>query len=60
MRPMGNVLPPSLNMTLKDLEKQHISALLREHEWNYDLVTKILGIGRTTLWRKMKEYEIGN
>jgi len=51
---------PSLNLTLKDLEKQHIAALLNEHNWNYDLVTKILGIGRTTLWRKMKEYEIAN
>jgi len=67
-------LPPSLlpggqgskndafgkNMTLKELEKRHIAALLHEHDWNYDLVTDILGIGRTTLWRKMKEYDISN
>ncbi len=48
------------NMTLKELEKQHIAAMLEEHEWNYDLVTQLLGIGRTTLWRKMKEYGISN
>lgn len=48
------------NLTLKELERRHISAALEEHDWNYDLVTKILGIGRTTLWRKMKEYKISN
>ncbi len=48
------------DLTLKELERRHISAMLREHDWNYDLVTEILGIGRTTLWRKMKEYGISN
>ena len=47
-------------MSLKEVEKIHITAMLEKHEWNYDLVTKILGIGRTTLWRKMKEYQINN
>lgn len=60
LQPINNFPLQALNMTLKDLEKQHIAALLTEHDWNYDLVTKILGIGRTTLWRKMKEYEIAN
>lgn len=60
LKPMNNLPGQALNMTLKDLEKQHITLLLNEHDWNYDLVTKILGIGRTTLWRKMKEYEIAN
>ncbi|MFQ5651130.1 MAG: sigma 54-interacting transcriptional regulator [bacterium] len=46
------------DLTLKELEKRHIASLLRQHNWNYDLVTKILGIGRTTLWRKMREYNI--
>ncbi len=48
------------DISLKELEKQHIAALLKQHEWNYDLVTEILGIGRTTLWRKMKEYGLSN
>ncbi len=47
-------------LTLKDVEKMHIAATLNRHNWNYDLVTKMLGIGRTTLWRKMKEYQISN
>ena len=47
-------------MSLKEVEKLHITAMLEKHDWNYDLVTKILGIGRTTLWRKMKEYQISN
>jgi glutamyl-tRNA reductase len=48
------------DMSLKNLEKNHIAAMLHEFEWNYDLVAKILGIGRTTLWRKMKEYNISS
>ncbi|MFQ5824654.1 MAG: sigma 54-interacting transcriptional regulator [bacterium] len=55
-----NVKIYSKNLTLKELEKNHIAATLQEHNWNYELVTKILGIGRTTLWRKMKEYNLYN
>jgi len=47
-------------ITLKELEKQHIAKTLEQLDWNYDLVAKCLGIGRTTLWRKMKEYGISN
>lgn len=54
----NNELVYSTNLTLKELEKKHITATLDEHDWNYELVTKILGIGRTTLWRKMKEYDL--
>ncbi len=46
--------------TLKELEKHHIANMLNQYEWNYDLAAKMLGIGRTTLWRKMKEYGISN
>jgi len=51
---------PVADVTLKELERRHIKAMLQEHNWNYDLVTQILGIGRTTLWRKMKEYNISS
>ncbi|MFQ5604245.1 MAG: sigma 54-interacting transcriptional regulator [bacterium] len=50
----------SQTLTLKELEKIHIAEALEVHNWNYDLVAKVLGIGRTTLWRKMKEYDISN
>jgi len=32
--------------------------LLEKHHWNRTKVSKILGIGRTTLWRKLREYQI--
>ncbi len=48
------------DLSLKELEKRHITSMLKQHNWNYDLVTQLLGIGRTTLWRKMKEYDISN
>lgn len=42
-------------LSLADLERHHIQRLLDKRS---DLVTvaKVLGIGRTTLWRKMREY----
>ena len=45
-------------LTLKEIEKEVISSSLIAHDWNYDKVAEILDIGRTTLWRKMKEYGI--
>ncbi|MEJ2051886.1 MAG: sigma 54-interacting transcriptional regulator, partial [Calditrichota bacterium] len=42
--------------TLEEIEKQHIQRLLQELEDNYNEVAEKLGIGRTTLWRKMKKY----
>ncbi|HDP97981.1 MAG TPA: AAA family ATPase [bacterium] len=45
-------------MTLKDIEKEVIQATLLANGWDYDRVAQILDIGRTTLWRKMKEYGI--
>ncbi len=58
--PRSNHTSRPRNLTLKELEKRHIAATLKEHNWNYELVSRLLGIGRTTLWRKMKEYGISN
>ena len=44
--------------TLKAIEKNVIENTLISNSWNYDKVTEILDIGRTTLWRKMKDYGI--
>ncbi len=44
--------------TLKEIEKNVIENALIANNWNYDKVTEILNIGRTTLWRKMKDYGI--
>lgn len=42
--------------TLEEVEADYIGKLLREFEGNYSEVAEKLGIGRTTLWRKMKKY----
>jgi transcriptional regulator with PAS, ATPase and Fis domain len=68
---MPEDLPPSLlgrddfttladhkRSTLVQLEKAHILAALSEHRWNQTKVAAELGISRTTLWRKMKRYDI--
>lgn len=39
-------------------EKTDLIILLEKHRWNKTNVAKELGIGRTTLWRKMKELKI--
>jgi transcriptional regulator with PAS, ATPase and Fis domain len=36
-------------------EAQSIRAALEAHRWNRDATARSLGIGRTTLWRKMRE-----
>ncbi len=45
-------------MTLKEMEKQYIQETLQDCGWNYEMASKILGIGRTTLWRKLREYQL--
>lgn len=45
---------------LKSLEKEAICLALSQSGWRYTEASKKLGIGRSTLWRKMKEYEIDN
>jgi len=45
-------------MTLKEVERRHILDTLKSLDWNYDQACRALGIGRTTLWRKLKEYQV--
>jgi DNA-binding NtrC family response regulator len=45
-------------LTLKELEKGYIIETLEACDWNYDEASKLLGIGRTTLWRKLREYDV--
>ncbi len=37
-----------------DTQKGELLRLLQEYHWNKSVVAKRMGIGRTTLWRKMK------
>lgn len=43
-------------VTLKDMEREEMYRVLKEEAFNYSKAAKRLGIHRTTLWRKMKEF----
>lgn len=45
-------LKPTINM----LEAQAIETVIKKHDRNLTEAAKELGIGRATLYRKMKEY----
>lgn len=45
-------------LPLTELEARHIRTALEKLKGNQSLVAKKLGISRSTLWRKMKEYGI--
>ena len=44
--------------TLKEIEKAHIVHTLNENQWNIAQSAKILGIDRSTLYSKIKRYQI--
>ncbi|MBZ0072189.1 MAG: hypothetical protein K8I04_10755 [Gammaproteobacteria bacterium] len=44
-------------MNLADSEQQAIEAALDRYD-NLSEVARSLGIGRTTLWRKLRQYDI--
>jgi two-component system, NtrC family, response regulator HydG len=46
----------AVRRTLAEVEKTHILATLYEHGWNQARAAEELGISRTTLWRKLREY----
>ncbi|WP_422485603.1 sigma-54-dependent Fis family transcriptional regulator [Gudongella sp. DL1XJH-153] len=45
--------------TLEDIEADHIKRILKKYDGNITLVSKKLGIGRNTLYRKIEKYDIG-
>jgi two-component system response regulator HydG len=50
--------PASKLTRLEDVEREHILATLEGLGWNQARAADVLGIGRNTLWRKLKEYGI--
>lgn len=42
--------------TLEEMEKKYISAVLERTNYNKNLAAQILGLPRTTLWRRLREY----
>ncbi len=47
-------------VTIVELEKQAILKALRQLQGDKLLAAKLLGIGKTTLYRKLKEYGLGD
>ncbi len=44
--------------SLRDMERRHIVATLKQHTWNITRSAKALGIDRVTLYNKIKRYQI--
>lgn len=60
---VGEWLPVSINQSndlsiLENRERNEIKRLLELHAGNLGLVARDLGISRTTLWRRLKEYHL--
>jgi DNA-binding NtrC family response regulator len=50
--------PPTRARSLAEVEKAHIQQVLTENQWNIARSAKILEIDRSTLYSKIKRYEI--
>jgi DNA-binding NtrC family response regulator len=50
--------PKPSDHTLKAIEKSHIEQVLKENAWNISTCAKILGIDRSTLYSKIKRYQL--
>jgi DNA-binding NtrC family response regulator len=46
------------NYNLRKIERQAIIAVLRAYGGNRTVAAEVLGIGRATLYRKIKEYGV--
>ena len=55
----ANVVTITPGMTMADVERRVIQAALRETRGNRRKAAELLAIGERTLYRKLKEYELG-
>ena len=59
--PIGTSLEEELKQryfSLSDIEKNHIGTILGETGWNISKAAAVLGIDRSTLYNKIKRYEL--
>ncbi len=59
--PIGSSLEEELKnryFSLNDVEKDHIQKILEETSWNISKSSAILGIDRSTLYNKIKRYDL--
>ncbi len=58
--PMNPQPEPTLpTLSLEDLERRAIAEAMQKTRGNLTQVVRLLGIGRTTLYRKLKKYKLG-
>ncbi len=50
--------PPVFSGSLRQMERAHITHVLAENEWNMTRCARLLGIDRSTLYNKIKRYQI--
>jgi transcriptional regulator with PAS, ATPase and Fis domain len=58
--PLGAAPTLPQALTLAESERLHILHTLERFGWNHSRAAEALAIGRTSLWRKLKEYQIEN
>jgi two-component system response regulator HydG len=50
--------PRSKTLTLREMEKEYIREVLEASDWNITHASKVLGINRVTLHKKIKRFEL--
>ena len=54
-----HTLQQAESRSLRDIERSVIEATLEKTQWNVSRSARLLGVGRNTLYGKMKEYQLG-
>jgi transcriptional regulator with PAS, ATPase and Fis domain len=52
------IAPRASSLNLEEIERNTILKALKKHQYNLSAAAKELGLGRTTLYRKMNKYEL--
>ena len=52
--------PAPAGSNMEEMEKEELLEALRAHRWNRQAAADALGISRTTLWRKIRRFQIAS